>query len=269
MFLGSLFLTGVLLAVVFQARNVELFTGPLGTLFVDGQSHPLLLGIVPLRVLLLTGSLLCTLWIAEIFGARIALFVCCTAGFSLVLVWAALQVIPFLPTSPAQLQQDATHGTIFGTDLTVFASIASQVSLGFSFVAIVYALLRKLTRNRFHLIRLMMVIFLGLSAPPLLEAFFDSLFLVPHGQLMAVVLTRYFQWLALLLVLIPFYYLMEIFWQVMAGSQQIEMVRQYYAPARMSIPITAEFFEDRGELQDKRMFPHPAEKFDPENSEQN
>jgi len=261
MVLCSLFLSGVLLSVVLQGRNVEFFTGTVGALNADGTSYPILLGIVPLRLLLLVWALLCILWISELFSARAAIFLSFSAGLTVGFVWLLLQAIPLLPTPADQVIWDSAYGTIFGIDFAVFASTASQVALGFTAVALTYAMLRRLTHNSLHLVRLIISSFVGSAIPPLLEAFFGGLFEGSQGLMLSLLVTRYAQWLSLFLITIPFYYLFELLWKILLGSKHLEEVRQRYAKAPI-VQGPPDFFENREELQDKRMFPHPTEVLD-------
>lgn len=251
--LSSLLLSAILLAVILQGRTIEIVDFPLITLIVDDQSFPLFLGIIPLRIFLLVGALLCLLLITELFGQRAAIFLSLSGALTLCFVWSLLLGIPFLPTPRGQMIWDAAYNTLFGIDFPVFASTASQIFLGFSVTAIVFELFRRLTHNSFLIIRLFMATLVGVACPPILEAFFDGLYQGSKGSILALLLTRYTQWFVLFVFLIPLYYILYFPLKIIAGRKQsLDMCRRF-EKKKIFQPPEKVFMESRQELQEKRI----------------
>lgn len=252
--LSSLFLTGVLMSIILQGRNVSLTDATIITLMVENQSFPLKIGLIPLRIFFLVWSLLCLLWISELFGKREGIFLSLSGGITVCFVWLVFQGIPFLPVPQEEAIWDATYNTLFGIDFPVFASTASQVAAGFTATTIIFELFRKLTHGGFLIIRLFMASLVGVAVPPVGEAFFDGLFEGSTGSMVAVLLTRYLQWFFLFLPLIPVYYICLIPFKLVVGKKHRQEVEGRFEKKKMFGPGgPADFFESRQQTQETRI----------------
>ncbi len=252
--LSSLFLTGVLMSVILQGRNVSLTDAAIITLVVENQSFPLKIGLIPLRIFFLVWSLLCLLWIGELFGKREGIFLSLAGGMTVCFVWLLLQGIPFLPVPPEEAIWDATYNTLFGIDFPVFASTASQIAAGFTVTVLIFELCRKLTHGGFLIIRLFVASLVGIAVPPVLEAFFAGLFEESIGSMVALLLTRYLQWFFLFLLLTPVYYILLVPLKLVVGKKHREEVKERFEKKKLFGPKQpVDFFESHQEIQENRI----------------
>ncbi len=251
---------GASLSVFVGERSLALIDGPWITLLVDNQPYSLFLGIIPLKLVFLVVSLFATFMIAEFFGGKESIAVAVSAGLVIFLTGTCLKIIPFLPGTPEDVSGDALLTTLFKFNSPDLISQALQVTLGFSFIIIIYEILRRFTHNGFMIVRLFLASFIGLIVPPLIEASFLGLLQASFGKMISLLISHALQWNLLFFMLIPFYYLLYVPFRLLVGHEQRSEMKQRFQKKKIFMHPEKNFFEKREELQEKRIPENSLEK---------